>query len=123
MDENQNNNMEEFNDPINDVNPISNNDPINNNYSAPNNAPVERKGFNITSMILGIISTVTFCYWYVSIPSGIIAIVFSIAGRKDAGRGMGIAGMVLGIIGVVLCIAIYIFAVMLGLAAMDASAY
>ena len=112
-------NPEEFNDPINN-NPTQNYEA--NNYSN-NNAPVERKGFNITSMILGIISTVTFCYWYASIPSGIIAIIFSIAGRKDGGRGMGIAGMVLGIVGIVLCIAVYIMAVMFGLAVLDASTY
>lgn len=62
----------------------------------------ERKGFNITSLILGIISIICFCAWYIAIPTGIIAIIFSIAGRKDAGRGMGVAGMVLGIIGLIL---------------------
>lgn len=82
--------------------------------SAPTN---ERKGFNITSMILGIISILTFCWWYVSIPSGIIAIIFSIAGKKDAGRGMGVAGLVCGIIGLVFCIALYVLAIM-GLAAL-----
>lgn len=64
----------------------------------------ERKGFNITALILGIISLVSFCAWYISLPTGIIAIIFSIAGRKDAGRGMGVAGMVMGIIGVILTI-------------------
>ena len=67
------------------------------------NAPInERKGFNITSMILGIISVVCFCWWYVSVPCAIIAIIFSVAGKKDAGKGMGTAGMILGIIALVL---------------------
>ena len=78
----------------------------------------ERKGFNITSLVLGIVSIITLCWWYVSIPTGIIAIIFSVAGKNDAGRGMGIAGMVLGIIGLVLCIAIYLLAI-LGLATMS----
>ncbi len=77
----------------------------------------ERKGFNITSLVLGIISVLCFCWWYVSIPTGIIAIIFSVAGKKDAGRGMGVAGMVLGIIGLVLCILIYVLAV-IGVAAL-----
>ena len=64
--------------------------------------PNGRKGFNITALILGIISTLCFCAWYIAVPTGIIAIIFSIAGRKDEGRGMGIAGMVLGIIGLIL---------------------
>lgn len=87
----------------------------------PNTTPAERKGFNITSLVLGIISVITFCWWYVSIPSGIIAIIFSIAGKNDAGRGMGVAGMVLGIIGLVLCIVIYILAI-IGIAAIGAAA-
>ena len=64
----------------------------------------ERKGFNITSMILGIISILSFCWWYVSIPSGII----------------GVAGLVCGIIGLVLCIALYVLAIM-GLAALGSA--
>ncbi len=64
---------------------------------------VERKGFNITSMILGIISIVClFCNGWLTLICSIIAIIFSVAGRKDAGRGMGIAGLVLGIIALVL---------------------
>ena len=63
---------------------------------------VERKGFNITSMILGIISVVCVCWWYVSVPCAIIAIIFSIAGRRDAGKGMGTAGLILGIIALAL---------------------
>ncbi len=74
----------------------------------------ERKGFNITSMVLGIIAILCTCYWYINIPCSIIAIIFSIAGRHDAGRGMGIAGMVLGIIAIVL----YFLIVGLGIAAL-----
>ena len=58
----------------------------------------ERKGFNITSMILGIIALVCCCWWYVAIPCSIIAIIFAIAGKHDAGKGMGTAGLVLGIV-------------------------
>lgn len=64
----------------------------------------ERKGFNITSLILGIVSIISCCAWYISLPTGIIAIIFSIAGKKDAGRGMGVAGMIMGIIGTILTI-------------------
>lgn len=72
--------------------------------TSTSNTTNERKGFNITALILGIISIVTVCMWYLSIPSGIVAIIFSIAGKKDAGRGMGVAGMVLGIIGLIVAI-------------------
>ena len=67
----------------------------------------ERKGFNVTSLILGIIGCVLFCQWYIAIPCGIVAIIFSIAGKADAGRGMGVAGLILGIVALVLCILVY----------------
>ena len=70
-----------------------------NKVEQTSSAPVkERKGFNITSMILGIIAVACACWWYVSIPCAIIAIIFSVAGKKDAGKGMGTAGLVLGIV-------------------------
>ncbi len=62
----------------------------------------EKKGFNIASMVLGIVSLVAFCFWYISIPCAILAIIFGIVGRHKGGHGMGIAGLVLGIIVVVL---------------------
>ena len=75
------------------------------------NAPkTERKGFNITSMILGIISIAFLFVWYVSVPCAIIAIIFAVAGKKDAGKGMGTAGMVLGIISLALLILLFVFA-------------
>jgi len=66
--------------------------------------PEERKGFNITSMVLGIIATLFFCVWYVSLPCGIIAIIFSVAGKNYGGRGMGVAGMIMGIIGLIIAV-------------------
>lgn len=58
----------------------------------------ETKGFSIAAMVLGIISVVLFCIFYISIPCAILAIIFGIVGMKKGGRGMGIAGLVLGII-------------------------
>lgn len=81
----------------------------------------EKKGYNVTSLILGIISVITFYCWYATLPAGIMAIIFSVAGKKDAGNGMGVAGMILGIIGIVLCVLTYAFMV-LGLAALFAYA-
>ena len=94
------------------VEPIVSSDSVN----STGNTTSERKGFNITSMILGIISVVSFCWWYLSIPAGIVAIIFSIAGKKDAGRGMGVAGLVLGIIGLVLCVIAYLYVILIAAA-------
>lgn len=76
----------------------------------------EKKGFNITSMILGIVSIVFLCVWYISLPCSIMAIIFSIAGKHYGGRGMGVAGLVLGIIALVLLVVIVVLAITAGTA-------
>lgn len=65
------------------------------------------KGLSIASMVLGIVSVVLCCLWYVSLPCAILAIIFGVIGKKRDGRGMAIAGLVLGIIAV----ALYVLAV------------
>ncbi len=62
----------------------------------------EKKGLSIASMVLGIVSLVLWCFWYLSIPCAILAIIFGIIGKKRAGKGMAIAGLVLGIITLVI---------------------
>ena len=83
---------------------VNTNTTVNANTTANNNS--EKKGFNITSMILGIVSILFLCIWYVSLPCSIMAIIFSIAGKHNGGRGMGVAGLILGIIALVLLIVI-----------------
>ena len=68
----------------------------------------ESKGMSIAALILGIVSLVMLCIWYISIPCSILAIIFGILGRKKGGKGMGTAGLVLGIITVAFLIIIYI---------------
>lgn len=75
-----------------------------------------RKGFCITSMVLGIIALVFFCVWYISIPCAILAIIFGILGIKSTGKGMAIAGLVTGSIGLIVSIAIIVFIVIFGMA-------
>lgn len=67
----------------------------------------EKKGLSIASMVLGIVSIVLCCIYYISIPSSILAIIFGAIGMKKGGKGMAIAGIVCGIIG----LALYILAV------------
>ena len=56
----------------------------------------EKKGMSIASMVLGIVGLIIF-----ALPCGILAIIFSILGKKNGGKGMATAGLVLGIIDVV----------------------
>ncbi len=75
----------------------------------------DRKGFAIASMVLGIISLVLFCIWYISVPCSILAIIFAKLSLKSSKRGMAIAGLTTGIIGFILIIIVYILIVALGI--------
>jgi hypothetical protein len=63
---------------------------------------------HIVSLVLGIISIISALFWYISIPSGIIAIVFGTKSYKRFGKKMGVGGLVTGIVGLSLCVLFYI---------------
>ena len=63
-------------------------------------------GMPAASLTLGIISILTIIFWYMSLITGILAIVF---GVHRINSKLGKAGMVLGIIGVSLCCFIYLW--------------
>ena len=58
---------------------------------------------------LGIISILTIIFWYMSLITGILAIVFGVKSIHKINSKLGKAGMVLGIIGVSLCCFIYLW--------------
>ena len=68
----------------------------------------EFSAMGMSGMILGIISIITCLFYYISIPTSIIAIVFGAKSIKKMRSGMGKAGLVTGIIGLCLCLFIYI---------------
>ncbi len=91
------------------------NEAFDNNYVSPQ--PGGSKGMAIASMVLGILSIVACCYWYLALICGIAAIVLGILHNKKNGScGMSIAGIVCGIIGVVLTVVFLVLAA-IGLAA------
>lgn len=63
---------------------------------------------NIASLVLGIISILTSLFWYITLPTGILAIVLGVKSSKITGTKIGKAGMVTGIIGLSLFAFIYI---------------
>ena len=63
---------------------------------------------HIVSLVLGIISIITNLFWYISLPSGITAIVLGAKSYKKEGKKLGLAGLITGIVGVSLCLLIYI---------------
>ena len=68
---------------------------------------------HIIALVLGIISTLTTFFWYISLPTGITAIVLGAKTYKKQGSKLGLAGLITGIIGVAFCLLIYISLVIL----------
>lgn len=62
---------------------------------------------HIVSLVLGIISIVTALFWYITLPTGILAIVFGVKSARKTGSKIGKAGMITGIIGLALFAFIY----------------
>lgn len=61
------------------------------------------------SLALGIISILTTLFWYMSIITGVLAIVFGVKSIHRTASKLGKAGMILGIVGISICIVIYLF--------------
>ena len=73
----------------------------------------EKSGLAIASMILGIVSVVLSCLWYIAGPCGLIGLILGIISKvkKYGGKGFSTAGIILSVIGMLLCIVIIIVAV------------
>jgi len=68
---------------------------------------------HIVSLVLGIISIVTALFWYISLPTGITAIVLGVKSSRRTGSKMGKAGMITGIVGLSLFAFMYIGIILL----------
>lgn len=66
------------------------------------------KVIHIISLVLGIISIIFSTFWYISIPSGIIALIFGVKSAKKFNSKIGKAGLITGIIGLSICAFLYI---------------
>ena len=67
-----------------------------------------KSAMNIASLVLGIISIVTTLFWYITLPTGILAIIFGVKSIKKTGSKLGKAGMITGIIGLSIFAFVYI---------------
>ena len=72
------------------------------------NMEKSKSGFSGASLTLGIISIVLALFYYISIPTGILSIVFGVKSIKKVGSKVGKAGLITGIVGLSLCAFIYI---------------
>ncbi len=67
-----------------------------------------KSAMHIASLVLGIISIVTALFWYITLPTGITAIVLGVKSSKRTGSKLGKAGMITGIVGLALFAFMYI---------------
>lgn len=64
----------------------------------------ESQGLAIASLVLGILAIITCLAPYISIPLGVIAIIFGVISVKTKGRKKAISGIVTGSVGAALAI-------------------
>lgn len=58
-------------------------------------------GFGVTALVTGILACLTGIFFWMSLPLGVVAIIFAALGMKRPdSRGLSIAGLVTGIVGV-----------------------
>lgn len=67
-----------------------------------------KSAMHVASLVLGIISIITALFWYITLPTGILAIVFGVKSALKTGSKIGKAGMITGIVGLSLFAFIYI---------------
>lgn len=67
----------------------------------------KRSAMPVSSFVCGILSIIFVAFYYISLPTGIIAIIFGAKGAKRTGSKLAKTGMILGIIGLSLFIFTY----------------
>ena len=68
----------------------------------------QKSGMGAAALTLGIISIVFAIFWYISLPTGILAIIFGVKSIKRYGSKSGKAGLITGIVGLALFAFVYI---------------
>ena len=67
-----------------------------------------KSSLGVASLTLGIVSIVLAIFWYITIPTGILAIVLGKKAINKIGSKLGKAGLITGIIGLSLFAFIYL---------------
>lgn len=73
----------------------------------------QKTGMPVAALVLGIISILTNLFWYITLPTGILAIVFGAKSAKKTGSKIGKAGLITGIVGLSLFAFVYITLIIL----------
>ena len=83
-------------------------------------APVQQppgNGLAVAGMVLGIVSLVLFCLWFISLPGAIVGLCLSAAGKNKAkitnsGGGMAITGIILSCVTLALLLLLLVGVIM-----------
>ena len=67
-----------------------------------------KSGMPVASLVLGILSIIFASFWYIALPTGILAIIFGTKSARKMGSKLGKAGLITGIVGLSLFAFIYI---------------
>ncbi len=82
-------------------------------YIAPNQPEKKKNGIGIASLVIGIISLISCCCWWLSIILGVASIILGIISlvQKETTKGFAITGIILGAMGIILAAALVLTAV------------
>lgn len=77
-------------------------------YTVPEPPKKKRNGLGIASLVIGIISLISCCCWWLSILLGVVSIILGIVSlvQKEDTKGFAVVGIILGSIGIVLTVAL-----------------
>ncbi len=75
--------------------------------------PQQGNGLAVAGMVLGIVSLVLICIWFVSLPCAIVGLCLSVVGKNKAletnsGGGMAITGLVLSCVTLALLVVLLV---------------
>lgn len=74
-----------------------------------NNTIKRKSPYGLISLVLGILSILSGFFWYISVPTGVLAVVLGQKGVKTVDSKLALAGKILGIIGLCICGVIFAF--------------
>jgi hypothetical protein len=82
-----------------------------------------RQGFAIAGFVLGIVSIISVCLFYLTVIPGLLAIIFSALGIKSSQKGLAIAGLILGVTGILFGIGMTLLVIIAAQSATNPSVY
>lgn len=68
---------------------------------------------HIVAFVCGLIALLANLFWYVALPTGVLAIVFGAKSSRATASKLGKAGLILGIIGISLMVFAYVSTILL----------